>query len=138
MIVVDTNIVAYALIEGPHTSLARDVWFLDPDWRVPDLCRHEYLSVLTNYARAGHINPDKARRLWLEAEQLLAPLVRPANMPLSLEVAIKQNVSAYDAQFIALAQELGAVCVTEDRRLRKAFPRFTRSMREFCNRRRDV
>ena len=132
MIVVDTNIVVYALTEGPQTPLARKVRRLDPQWRLPDLWQHECLNFLATYVRQGGISLGIARRLWLEATQLLAGCVHPVDMLLALQLAVEHDISAYDAQFIAVAQQLGVLCITEDRRLRLAFPDRTRSMQEFC------
>jgi len=53
-------------------------------------------------------------------------------MLLALELAARHNVSAYDAQFMALAVTLGVRCVTQDRALLRAFPRIAVSMRAFC------
>ena len=53
-------------------------------------------------------------------------------MLLALELAARHNVSAYDAQFMALAVTLGVRCVTQDRALLRAFPQIAVSMRAFC------
>jgi predicted nucleic acid-binding protein len=132
MIVVDTNVVAYALIEGTHTALARRVWSLDPAWRLPDLWAHEYLNILATYARVGGMSLRKATQLWNQATELLSGCLRPVDMLLALELAVENNISAYDAQFVALARSLGVACVTEDQRLLGAFPQETMSMRDFC------
>jgi len=50
-----------------------------------------------------------------------------------LTLAIEKNISAYDAQYITLAKELGVYCVTEDTRLLKKFPNLTISMKNFRN-----
>ena len=50
MIVVDTNVIAYVLIEGDKTALAQQVAKKDPDWKVPPLWRHEFLNVLATSA----------------------------------------------------------------------------------------
>jgi predicted nucleic acid-binding protein len=132
VIVVDTNVVAYALVEGTHTELARRVRELDPDWRLPELWQHEYLNILATYAKQGGANLKTAQRLWREAVKLLAAATVPVDMPTALDLAVEHGVSAYDAQFIALAVALGVPCVTEDRILLRAFPRVAVSMRAFC------
>jgi predicted nucleic acid-binding protein len=132
VIVVDTNVVAYALIEGTQTELARRVRELDPEWRLPELWQHEYLNILATYAKQGGLPVKTAQRLWREGVRLLAPATRPADMSLSLDLAVARGVSAYDAQFIALAISLGISCVTEDRLLQRAFPGVAVSMAAFC------
>lgn len=46
-------------------------------------------------------------------------------------LAIEHPVSAYDGQYIALAQRRGASFVTEDQRLLKTFPALARTMQAF-------
>ena len=53
-------------------------------------------------------------------------------MESALIVATGNRISAYDAQYIALAQKLQTICVTEDQRLLKTFPALTRTMRAFA------
>ena len=49
-------------------------------------------------------------------------------MESALALAAGNRLSAYDAQYIALAQQLQTLCVTEDQHLLKAFPALTRTM----------
>ena len=132
MIVVDTNIVAYALIDGPRTRLAREAFRRDPEWRLPHLWRHEFLNILATYARSGGANPDQMLSVWRQAEAALARFEHPVNMPLALELAVAHAISAYDAQFIALAQSLDVRCLTDDRELVRKFPRTAISLELFC------
>ena len=47
-----------------------------------------------------------------------------------LAIAIRHRVSAYDARFLALADQLGRRLITEDARLRAAAPALTQSLAE--------
>lgn len=132
MIVVDTNVIAYALIEGDKTALARQVAQKDPEWRVPPLWRHEFLNVLATAARAGVINARQAARLWRTGLGLLLQAERNVDGATSLKLAIEDGISAYDAQYIALAHSLNTHCVTEDKRMLKTFPATAISMEAFC------
>ena len=67
MIVADTNLVAYLLIEGEQTAHARAVWREDPAWKVPSLWRSELLNVLATSHRAGALTADEARLAWQRA-----------------------------------------------------------------------
>lgn len=134
MIVVDVNIIAYLLIQGEHTHQARALRRHDADWRVPVLWRHEYLNILATYARHGGISPRVAGTLWWQASTLLEGCGLEPDMPASLALAIERKISAYDAQYAALAHALGTVCVTQDRRLLEAAPEVTRSIDQFLAR----
>ena len=129
MIVVDVNVVAYYIIQGEKTALARELMRREPDWRLPELWRHEYLNVLATYARQGGTTLEQARTLWRRALELFGPREHASDAEAALGLAVKAPVSAYDGQYLALAQRLGTVLVTEDRRLLKAFPAITRTMR---------
>jgi len=131
VIVVDVNIVAYFLIEGEKTTSARDLLRRDPDWRLPVLWRHEYLNVLATFARKGGATIAEAQSLWQRGIELLGPREQGVDMESALVLATENRISAYDAQYIALAQELQTICVTEDRRLLKTFPALTRTMQAF-------
>lgn len=123
MIVVDTNVVAYFFIEGARTAGARALWQSDPDWRLPPLWRHEYLNVLATFTRRGGADIAAARKLWRSAVALLEDGEQGVDSELALELAVTHEISAYDAQFVALAHALGVTLVTEDQRLQQRFPR---------------
>ena len=132
MIVVDTNVIAYVLIEGDKTALAQQVAKKDPDWKVPPLWRHEFLNVLATSARAEVIDALQAEALWHKGLDLLVRAEKEADGSASLKLAIEHAISAYDAQYIALAQSLETQCITEDKRLLKTFPDTAVSMKAFC------
>lgn len=128
MIVVDVNVVAYYVIEGEKTALARELMQREPDWRLPDLWRYEYLNVLATYARQGGATLEQSRVLWRRAVELFGPREHSTDAEAALALAVQAPVSAYDGHYLALAQRLGTVLVTEDRRLLKAFPAIARTM----------
>lgn len=131
MIVVDVNVVAYFLIEGDKTAAARDLQHRDADWRLPMLWRHEFLNVLATFTRQGGATISEARTLWRLGVELFGPREQGVDMDAALALAVESGISAYDAQYIALARQLRTVCVTEDRRLLRAFPDSTRRMQTF-------
>ena len=128
MIVVDVNVVAYFFIDGERTAAARMLRSRDPDWRVPTLWRHEFLNILATWSRQGGAAMTDALELWRRTVQLMGPCEQLVNMETALALAFEHNISAYDSQYIALAQQLQTVCVTEDTRLLKKFPKLTRTM----------
>ena len=132
MIVVDTNVVAYAYIQGDSTKLAHKVREADPQWRLPTLWRHEFLNVLSVYVVQGGCRLEQALILWKSAVGNLGPCEHIVNMTAALKMACEYKIAAYDAQFIVLARTLGVLCVTEDASLLKKFPGTAVSMEDFC------
>ncbi len=131
MIVVDTNIIAYTLIDGDFTAAARQLYAQDPVWRLPPLWRHEFLNILTISATQGICSPDDANQLWNKAINLFTRCELPVDMTAALSIAIDQEISGYDAQFIALAHALKVPLITQDRKLLKKFPEITYSIENF-------
>ncbi|MDA0336433.1 MAG: type II toxin-antitoxin system VapC family toxin [bacterium] len=132
MIVVDTNVIVYALIEGDRTALAQNVATKDPDWIVPPLWRHEFLNVLVTCVRGNVIEVQQAEDLLRTALGLLVRAEREVDGGAVLVLAVEHKISAYDAQYIALARRLETQCITEDRRLARTFPETAISMASFC------
>lgn len=123
MIVADTNLVAYLLIDGERTELARRVWERDADWLLPPLWRSEFLNVLALSVRAEVIDAADAQRSWLTATSLLSNGEREPSGSRVLEAALRLRISAYDAQFVSLAEEEELDLVTGDKGLLQAFDR---------------
>lgn len=133
MIVVDVNVVAYLLIQSESTALAQAVWQRDPAWLLPPLWRHEFLNILATYVKTGGATQEEARSLWSEALRLFAAGEREIEMEQALALATEHRISAYDGQYVALAEALRLPLITADRRLRKVFPGRLFSMEEFCS-----
>ncbi len=134
MIVVDTNVIVYLMIAGEKTEMAQRAFRRDSDWTVPSLWRHEFLNVLATLVRHGGIEIDEATDIWQRNIRLFAPGERDVDMPHALRLAGQHNISAYDAQYVALAMELSAPYVTGDQQILRTFPDIALSMQEFCER----
>lgn len=136
MIVADTNLTAYLLMECPQTETARAVWEADRDWMVPALWRHEFANFLVTAVRAGLYTPADALGIWSSAAAYFDQAERAVPMNDVISTAHRHSVTAYDAEFVVLAKALDVHCVTEDRVLLKAFPGLAVSMRDFLDERR--
>jgi predicted nucleic acid-binding protein len=68
VIVADTNLVAYLLIDGERTDSARAVWARDSRWMLPTLWRSEFLNVLTTAVRANVLTLAQAHDTWHVAQ----------------------------------------------------------------------
>jgi len=115
VIVLDTSVVVDLLLDlPPHADAIRDrVRREAPALAAPHLLDVEVAQVLRRYVRAGDIRLESARSA-LRALRML-PIVRYPHTPL-LERALelRDNVTAYDAMFLALAEGLAAPLLTRD------------------------
>ena len=123
MIVADTNLVSYLLIEGERTETARQVWAKDSDWMLPTLWRSEFLNVLATMVRVGRLEARDALIAWRRAGDLFRSSEAEPDGEQVLAAAIEYGVSAYDAQFVVVAEMLDVPLVTCDRALVAACPR---------------
>lgn len=133
MICVDVNVVAYLLIAGDKTELAQQAWAKDPQWRVPSIWRHELLSVLAAYVRSGGASGEEAVTIWRQAIALLGSEEEQPPMEQALLLAAEHQISACDAQYVALALTHRLPLISEDRALQRKFPEAVLSLQEFCS-----
>jgi len=129
VIVVDTNVLAYLLIEGERTAQAQALYDRDPDWRSEGFILIEFSNILATYRRTGALDDGAAGRLLTSAEQVLTGSV---NLPhaRALQIAAEFEVTAYDARFLGAARSLRGKLVTADAKLRRAAPGLTQSIEQ--------
>jgi predicted nucleic acid-binding protein len=125
VIVVDSNVVAYLYLPGEYSAKAEAVLERDPDWAAPILWRSEFRNILAGYLRRKTLTLDQACSLQSEAEDLLAGSEFEVDSKTVLELVRESDCSAYDCEFIALANKLQVKLVTMDAKLLKAFPKRT-------------
>ncbi|MBI5479435.1 MAG: type II toxin-antitoxin system VapC family toxin [Deltaproteobacteria bacterium] len=122
MIVVDTNVIAYLWIPGTHTRLAERALEKDPAWCAPLLWRSEFRNVLAGYLRRGFLGLPVALQIAAEAESQMGGHEYSVPSAEVLRRAAGASCSAYDCEFVVLAEELSVPLVTTDRQLLHAFP----------------
>lgn len=128
---VDTNVIAYLFLEGERTPQAERILEADPEWAAPMLWRSEFLSVLARYLRLGIISLEVAVSMAQESERLLEGNEFEVSSGQVLELTRKSQCSAYDCQFVALAQDLNVHMVTSDKRILREFPSIAISMEKY-------
>ncbi len=133
MIVVDTNIVAYLVIAGEQTALAREVLDRDPQWAAPVVWRSELRNLLSTYMRRSSFGLSDAMRMMRNAEKLFEDREHAGDTPMILTLAQQSRHSAYDCEFVAVAKTLAVPLVTSDRKLRDSFPEIAVSPAEFLS-----
>ncbi len=130
MILVDTNIVAYLLMEGDFTEAAQTLQRKDADWRSEAFIMVEFTNVLAASIASRRMTSLLAEDFLSKATALFEGKLAPVPHAAALAIAVRFGVSAYDARFLALADQLGSRLVTQDARLRAAAPGLTQSLKE--------
>jgi len=134
VIVVDTNIIHYCWVRGVHTDVAQAVRQQDPDWHAPILWRSELRNVLTAYLRRQSLSREQIVEILDAADQALAGSEHVIADQLVLDVVEGSTLTAYDAEFVALASALSVPLVTADKTVLKAFPDRAMTMEAFVSR----
>jgi len=134
VIVVDTNIIHYCWVRGQHTEIAQAVRRQDPDWHAPVLWRSELRNVLTAYLRRGLLSRVQIGGILRAGDQAMADGEHLVADDLVLEVVAGSTLTAYDAEFVALASALAVPLVTADKVVLKAFPEQALTMEAFLGR----
>jgi len=122
VIVADTNLLAYLLLGGTGTPAAQAVFLRDPVWTAPLLWRSEFRSILAGYLRRRELRIDDAIKVQQKAEALLAGREHVVPSERVLKLVASSTCSAYDCEFVALADQLSVPLVTLDRAVLREFP----------------
>jgi len=132
VIVADTNLIAYFLIDGPYTREAEAVYAKDPEWAAPLIWRSEFRNLLVTRLRKKAIVLSDALDLADEAEDLMRGHEHDTTSSEILHLAAETGCSAYDCEFMALAKMLRVPLVTSDKGVLVNFRPTAVSMRGFC------
>jgi len=132
MIVVDVNAIVYLWLPGEQTEYARKVLVRDPDWAAPYLWRSEFRNILVGYLRRGDLNSEEAARCIRGAEAQLSGHEYLIPSGLVMEKVAGSQCSAYDCEYVALAEDLNATLVTADEKVLRTFPKLAVSLAAFA------
>jgi predicted nucleic acid-binding protein len=120
LIVLDASAVLDGLLNAAeHEALARCITGGGQPLAAPDLLDVEIVSVLRRWERSKEISQARAVQALADLDAL--PIIRyPARALTQRAWKLRHNLSAYDAQYVALAQELPGVLLTTDERMATA------------------
>lgn len=115
MIVVDASAITELLLQTElGTRVERRVCRDEDDLHAPHLLDVEVLSALRRLVRAGELIADRAQDA-IEDLALLR-IIRHGHLDLATRAwELRENFTAYDAVYLALAESLDATLVTCDR-----------------------
>ncbi len=128
MIVVDSNILAYLYLPGEFTVAAEALLEREPEWAAPPMWRSEFRNILAGYVRRKMLSFEQACSLQAEAESLLEGFEFEVQSREVMALVRDSDCSAYDCEFVALAERLGSKLVTMDKKVLKAFPKHAVSL----------
>jgi predicted nucleic acid-binding protein len=130
MIVVDSNIIAARNLTSALTPRAKQVEQKDPVWIVPYLWRYDFQNILATAIKARQITSAQALDVWQMVSGILIENESEPSAAKVMELVARYGITAYDGQFIALAMDMGVLCVTEDQELQGKFPGMAVSMED--------
>ena len=119
MLVVDASVAAPAVADGGDSGRRYRQRLRGEQLAAPDLLRVEVLSVLRRQHRLGGLDAKQAAAAVDDLLDLEVD-VYPTGPLLRRVWELRENVTAYDACYVALAEALGCSLLTSDARLSRA------------------
>lgn len=116
MLVVDASVVAVALVDDGADGDAARARLRGEHLAAPALLDLEVASVWRGRVRGGHLEPARARSALDDLQALAIERVGHAAL-LERCWELGDNLTVYDAAYVALAEALDVPLVTADRRL---------------------
>jgi predicted nucleic acid-binding protein len=119
VLVVDASVIAPAVADGGPDGEACRARIKGQPLAAPDLLRVEAASVIRRQLASGALTPAQANNA-IEDLLNLPIAVYPTAPLLRRAWELRDNVTAYDACYVALAEALGCALATADHRLANA------------------
>lgn len=122
MIVVDANVVTYHLLRAdPFADEVAHLAETDPDWVAPTLLQSELRNVLALQHRERGLSVREAKRLLRQAGALFDDALFEVDGERVLDLVAQSELSAYDCEYLVLAQRLNTSLVTYDTAIQDSF-----------------
>ncbi|MEK7407338.1 MAG: type II toxin-antitoxin system VapC family toxin [Acidobacteriota bacterium] len=116
MIVLDASAAVELLLRTPHAVRTRERLQSGETPHAPHLLDIEVAQALRRLSRTGGLSPERAAEALADLAQI--PVRRHPHTRLLVRIwELRHNLTAYDAAYVALAEELGASLLTCDKAL---------------------
>lgn len=135
MIIVDANLIAYLVLKTEQTEIAEKVLAADSDWYAPVLWRSEMQNILANYIRHNLLSLSAAQMIMSKTLDMMDEREYFVSSDLVLDLASSSHCTAYDCEYVALAQQYSLKLVTFDKEIVKSFPETALFPSEFLSQR---
>lgn len=130
MIVVDVRVLfGFVVNRGAYHPLAVAARARDPDWQAPRLFRSEIRSIAAGDLRRGEPLPNV---LAAAANAQLAVVLHEVSGQEVFAIVQESSLSAYVAEYVALARRLGVTLVTTDRQVLERYPDVAVRLQDFA------
>lgn len=131
MIVVDTNVIASIWLPNNMDEWAYKVLKKDSEWIAPLLWRSEFRNVLSLYFRKNILELTSIWQILEEAEHFMNDNEFEVNSTQIMSLVTESSCSAYDCEFVALAEDFNIKLITFDKKIIKEFSNIAFSPQEF-------
>ena len=126
MIVVDANILVYLWLKESYADTAATLLLDDPHWIAPLLWRSEFRNVVVGALRRKMLSRESALAAVDGAEHQMDGNERLVDSRDVMRLAALSRCSAYDCEYVALAEANGVPLITNDTQILKEFPAIAR------------
>ena len=131
MIVVDNSVLVRFWLPGDFAELAEAAKERDGAWAAPILWRAEFRNVLAGYLRRKLLTEAEANAAYLNVQKDLGSQEYTVPTERIMKLVLASDCTAYDCEYVALAQDLGVPLVTADRQILREFPKIAVSLEKF-------
>ena len=94
----------------------------DPKWAAPITLISELRNVLLGFVRQGIMGPDEAKSVTHDALDVLEGRIYRVESADVIGTALECSLTAYDAEFVALARQRGVWLATRDSAILRGAP----------------
>lgn len=133
MIVVDTQVLVYASMRITNAEIAEAVRGADREWAAPRLWRSEFRNAVAGLIRGGMATSESAKQAFDAAQGLVEGREMEVDSGAVFDLVSSTRITAYDLEFVVLAQALKAPLVTFDKEVLAAFPAVAMRPTEFVS-----
>ena len=117
MIVADTNLLVYLLVNSAHTEAAKSAYRQDPEWVAPGFWKAEFLNVMSTFCRRGELTVEQGVEAFNRARSLVTDMPFDPDPTRVLTMSRQLGIPGYDCIFLAAAEMNRLPLVTFDQQL---------------------
>jgi predicted nucleic acid-binding protein len=134
VIVADANLLIALVGDSSESAAAQEILARRPRWHAPILWRSEAANTLLGYVRRGILTLRGAQNHWSTLADVIGGREHATDTRRVLALASSSGCTAYDCDYVAVAEALSLPLVTSDREILRAFSRMAMTPTAFLAR----